>query len=454
MYPLKISTAITVPFFVHDANGDAVLALTNASFTKRISKDGTTWAAMTVTITEEENGWYTAPFSTAHTDTLGITTVVFTNAGAKQVNLQFRVHTNLPDDLGTAVNLATVDNVVDAILIDTNELGGAVGATISADIAAVKAETALIVADTGTDGVKIAAGEIKTTTFASGAINAAAIATDALTSAKIAPNAIGASELANNAIGANQLADGAITAPTFASGAINAASIATGALTSAKIETGAIGSDELAASAITKIRSVKTGTATGGSTTTLSDTVNLTEADTDYWKGMRLLITNGNNTNLSRLITAFNTTTDTLTFAPALPNAIVAHTWEILAGARVDVDGHTPQTGDSFARLGTPAGADIAADIAANASPTEVLTQVNAALDTAIAEIAQGVPSATPSLRNAAMLMYMALRNRIAVDTTATDVLEIRNDADVVIAKKLVTDDGTIYGEAEMVTGP
>jgi len=75
-------------------------------------------------------------------------------------------------------------------------------------------------------------------------------------------------------------------------------------------------------------------------------------------------------------------------------------------------------------------------------------------LDTAIAEIAQGVPSATPSLRNAAMLMYMALRDRLDVDTSGTDALEVYNDAGVVIAKKLVTDDGTTYSEAKMVTGP
>ena len=41
-----------------------------------------------------------------------------------------------------------LDLIVDAILVDTAQLGAAVGASISADIAAVKAETALIVADT------------------------------------------------------------------------------------------------------------------------------------------------------------------------------------------------------------------------------------------------------------------------------------------------------------------
>ena len=40
MYPIKQSTAITIPFFVHDASGDAVTGLTDGSFTKRISKNG------------------------------------------------------------------------------------------------------------------------------------------------------------------------------------------------------------------------------------------------------------------------------------------------------------------------------------------------------------------------------------------------------------------------------
>ena len=99
MYPIKSSTALTIPFFVHDVAGDAVTSLTNGSFTKRISKNGAAFGAMTVTITELENGWYSIPLSTSHSDTLGLLTITFTNGGAKQVNLQFRVHARIPDDL-------------------------------------------------------------------------------------------------------------------------------------------------------------------------------------------------------------------------------------------------------------------------------------------------------------------------------------------------------------------
>lgn len=99
MWPIKQSTAITVPFFVHDVSGDAVTGLVDAGFTKRISKGAAAFGAMTVTITEMENGWYSFPLSTAHSDALGLLTIVFTNGGAKQVNLQARVSVRLPDDL-------------------------------------------------------------------------------------------------------------------------------------------------------------------------------------------------------------------------------------------------------------------------------------------------------------------------------------------------------------------
>ena len=98
MYPLKQSTAITIPFFAHDANGDGVTGIADGSWTKRISKAGGAFAAMTVTITELENGWYSLPVSTAHSDTLGALTVSLAAAACKRVNLQWRVDARVPDD--------------------------------------------------------------------------------------------------------------------------------------------------------------------------------------------------------------------------------------------------------------------------------------------------------------------------------------------------------------------
>jgi hypothetical protein len=80
----------------------------------------------------------------------------------------------------------------------------------------------------------------------------------------------------------------------------------------------------------------------------------------------------------------------------------------------------------------------------------KALATVNAALDTAIAELSVGVPTATPSLRTGLMLLYMALRNKTVVQTSGTDALEIYNDAGDKIASKAITDDGSDYTEAEM----
>lgn len=72
-----------------------------------------------------------------------------------------------------------------------------------------------------------------------------------------------------------------------------------------------------------------------------------------------------------------------------------------------------------------------------------------------IAELSQGVPATTPTVYTALMLIYMALRNRLDVDTSgAPDHKEIYNDANVVITKKVLTDDGSTYREDKMVTGP
>lgn len=99
MYPLKQSTAVTLAFFAHDVNGDGVTGMVDGGFTKRISKGGGAFAAMTVTVSEMENGWYSIPLSTSHTDTQGVLTISLSNAGCKRVNLQFRVDARVPDDL-------------------------------------------------------------------------------------------------------------------------------------------------------------------------------------------------------------------------------------------------------------------------------------------------------------------------------------------------------------------
>lgn len=91
---------------------------------------------------------------------------------------------------------------------------------------------------------------------------------------------------------------------------------------------------------------------------------------------------------------------------------------------------------------------DIPALIAAleNISEANVLTQMNASLDTNIPELGVGVPSATPTIRTGLMFLYMGLRNKR--DTTSTSD-EIHNDAGTVIASAVLSDDTVTYISGE-----
>ena len=88
------------------------------------------------------------------------------------------------------------------------------------------------------------------------------------------------------------------------------------------------------------------------------------------------------------------------------------------------------------------------------ALPTNVLNQVNAGLDASIPELIQAIPGATPSLRQAAMLGAMAIRNRIRVNRTAVpNYIEWYNDAGTMIFRKPLSDNGTVYEETKAVIG-
>lgn len=108
------------------------------------------------------------------------------------------------------------------------------------------------------------------------------------------------------------------------------------------------------------------GTADSGSTTTMVDAAR-TEGD-DYWNGAWILFTSGTLNGVVRLVTDFVAASDTMTISPAAPAAVSTHTYRMIPAAHLEevltLTGHTVQTGDSFARLGAPAGASVSADIA------------------------------------------------------------------------------------------
>ena len=144
-------------------------------------------------------------------------------------------------------------------------------------------------------------------------------------------------------------------------------------------------------------------------TTTITLDATNAVATTDYYKNEFIVFTHGTGAGQAREITGY-TSGRVVTMSPALTTALDTDTvWHIMAQE-----------------------------------------SVNLALDTAIAELGVAAPAATPTLRTAQMLLYMALRNKTITQTSGTDALEIHNDAGTKITKKLLTDDGADYAEAKM----
>lgn len=324
-------------------------------------------------------------------------------------------------DAGTVGGVSVIGEVVGHFTLEMS--AAAVDLANGTDgLGAIKTDTAAILADTGTDGVVLAAG----------AVSATAIATDAIDD--------------------DAIATGAIASTAFAAGAINAAAIAAGA----------IDTDAFTAAAIRQVGGMLvSGTASGaGSSTTLVDT-SLTETD-DIWTGNWILFTGGTPViaNQCRLITNFDAASDTVTFAPAVAAATDATTtFEIYKYGGADVQswlGLNAAMAAPNALVGGALEADVVSWLAtAVATPTvggvpEVdITHVEGA--TTLAELTAAIPAATPSISACLMLLYMALRNEL--DTTATQK-SIKNDAGSVIAKATLSDDGTTFRKTEFIAGP
>lgn len=78
------------------------------------------------------------------------------------------------------------------------------------------------------------------------------------------------------------------------------------------------------------------GTADSGTTTTMVDAA-LTTADTDYYKGAWIWFTSGTIAGQGRLITGFTPASDTVTFAPALTQAVTTQNYVIVPAGGADV---------------------------------------------------------------------------------------------------------------------
>lgn len=208
------------------------------------------------------------------------------------------------------------------------------------------------------------------------------------------------------------------------------------------------------------------GSISDASPTTTDFDTGLTQID-GYFDDALMVFSNGAaNAGIGKHVSAYVNANGNVTFVAAMAwpvtpvngddftlYAIHAHpVSEIQSGLATEAKQDTAQIDlDKIDELTTQGDTNEAAIGAlADLSASDVLTQVNAALDTAISELGVAAPAATPTLRTGLMLMYMMARNRIDVDTTGTDAMKIYNNAGTQIASKLITDDSTDYSEAEM----
>lgn len=125
---VKQNTARNVMVFMTDS-ADHVTGKTGLTLTITASKDGGAFASISPTVTERGNGWYNIALTASDTDTLGDLCLHVTGTGADPADLKLHVVANLEADT-------------------YSRLGTPAGASVSADIAAVKSQTAAIEADT------------------------------------------------------------------------------------------------------------------------------------------------------------------------------------------------------------------------------------------------------------------------------------------------------------------
>ena len=347
------------------------------------------------------------------------------DGGTKAVTLREDPLTGFTFANGDTIDIVAISPDVLAILADTADIQPKIGAPVadvSADLAAVKAETALIVADTSELQTDDVPGLIAALNDPTAATVAAAV-WDALLASHVGAGSFGLAmaDLATILADTNELQSDDVP------GLI-----------------AALNDPTLVAIADAVWDEPKAGHV---SVTTFGDLA--TDLDSVLADTNELQVD-----DVPGLIAALNDPTVA---------AIVNGVWdELLSGhvtagtfglAMADLATILVDTGDMQPKIGAPA-VDLAADIAAlnDLSTADVNAQVVDVLKTdTIADIAQGIPPATPTFEEAVMYLYSALRNR--ADADASEKIFF-NNADVAIWKKALSDAAGVYSEAEGASGP
>lgn len=267
-----------------------------------------------------------------------------------------------------------------------------------------------------------------------------------------------------------------------------------------------ISASKIAADVQTDLRAIVSGTADSGTTTTMVDAAR-TEADDGYWVGNLILFTSGDLAGQVRLITAFDSATDEMTFSPATTQPVGTHTYEILPGIqgglsaaeiraaiglatanldtqlgtidgnvdtiltavegiKVSTDNLPPDPADEslviaatdaiYNRLGAPAGASVSADIAGVKSDTAaILVDTGTTLDGKIDTVDTNVDAikARTDLLPTIATMYEGQVSGATTTTTLIDSGLTQADVDHWKGRIIIFQDGTLAKQATDITG-
>jgi hypothetical protein len=264
---------------------------------------------------------------------------------------------------GTVDSVSVVGEVIGSFTLGRSNaftrLGAPAGASVSADVAAIKTETATILSDTNDIQTRIPAALV------SGRIDASVGA--------MAASVLTATAINADAITAAKIADGAIDAATFAAGAINAAAIADGAL------------DRATFAADTGLQTVRSNTATAGAAGSITLDASASAVD-DFYNADLIYITGATGAGQARLISDYVGATKVATITPNwATNPDNTSTFAIFPAGDASVSGTFDANVVSIA-------ADVitATSIAANA-----ITDAKVAADVTIASVTGAVGSVT-----------------------------------------------------------
>lgn len=401
---LKQSTAINVTVTMISST-DNTSGKTGLTLTIYSSKAGATPAAITPTVTEIDStntpGVYKLALTTGHVDTLGELLLHVTGTGALPTDLKWQISARLSDDLAYPATSGR-SMVVDASgLVDANTVK--IGPTGSGTAQAARdiGTSVLLSAGSGTGQLDFTSGVVKAnpTQWLGGTIPAVNVTGVPLVDLKYTLGTISPAT-------AGSIRADAVT------GAVGSVTGAVGSVTS-RVTANA---DQLAGQTITAAAGVTFPTSVASPTNITAGTItiatNLTNAPTvgDFTSTMKASLNSATPTVTVSDKTGFSlSTAGILAIWHQLTSAIV--TAATIGKLLID-----NITGDSYARLGAPAGASHAADIAAVNSKTTNLPAVPASTT----NITAGTITTVNNLTNAPTSGDLTSTMKSSVTTAAT----------------------------------